>query len=93
MLDGGGASGKADGGIHGERGGGGWQREGHISGDEHVIGLHRSPDEERRERDDREAETANEISVPKCLKSIHMHQPLFRSFQRACDCLRRSSSL
>lgn len=39
-----------------------------MGGDEHVVGLDGSPDEKGCERDDGEAETADEILVGECLE-------------------------
>jgi hypothetical protein len=72
VLDGGGGGRRADGRIHGETGGGGRERQGHVGGYEHVVCLHGSADEERCERDDGEAETANEVLVGECLEYVNI---------------------
>lgn len=64
-----------------------------MSGDEHVVRLHRSSDEERRERDDGQAETADEVLVRECLKHVNILQPSFILLWRAWVLSHWSSSL
>ena len=58
LLQGGGCDGRGSGGVDGDGGGGGGEGGRHVGGEEHVVGLDGSADEQASQGYDGQAETA-----------------------------------